>query len=65
MHVHREHHGQRLLCEAGGVSVVDISAGISLDDIFVKFVSWCDNEWDFFRSSRGCAHMARVDGLLK
>ena len=66
VHVHREHHGQRLLCEAGGVSVVDISAGISLDDIFVEFVSWCDIEWGFSDLLvELCAHMACVDGLLK
>ena len=62
VHVPRAHHGQRLLCEAGGVSLVDISAGISLDDIFVEFISWCDNEWGFFRFSRG---VLRSHGLRR
>merc|ERR1712196_263114 len=47
-------------------SVVDISAGISLNDNFVKLVSWYDNEWGYSnRLVELCAHMAGVDGLKK
>merc|ERR1712064_172570 len=45
-------------------SVVDISAGISLNDNFVKLVSWYDNEWGYSnRLVELRAHMAGVDGL--
>eukprot|EP00450_Noctiluca_scintillans_P028045 CAMPEP_0194551750 /NCGR_PEP_ID=MMETSP0253-20130528/96378_1 /TAXON_ID=2966 /ORGANISM="Noctiluca scintillans" /LENGTH=375 /DNA_ID=CAMNT_0039399211 /DNA_START=59 /DNA_END=1187 /DNA_ORIENTATION=- len=47
-------------------SVVDISAGISLNDNFVKLVSWYDNEWGYSnRLVELCAHMADVDGLSR
>ena len=47
-------------------SVVDISAGISLNDNFVKLLSWYDNEWGYSnRLVELCAHMADVDGLSR
>merc|ERR1712196_60584 len=47
-------------------SVVDIKAGISLNDNFVKLVSWYDNEWGYSnRLVELCAFMAGVDGLKK
>jgi len=44
-------------------SIVDVKAGIALNDNFVKMVSWYDNEWGY--SNRLCEliqHMAAVDG---
>jgi len=44
-------------------SIVDVKAGIALNDNFVKIVSWYDNEWGY--SNRLCElikHMAAVDG---
>jgi glyceraldehyde 3-phosphate dehydrogenase len=38
-------------------SVFDAKAGISLDDNFVKVVSWYDNEWGY---SNKTVEMARV-----
>jgi len=47
-------------------SVVDIKAGISLNNNFVKLVSWYDNEWGYSnRLVELCAFMAGVDGLKK
>jgi glyceraldehyde 3-phosphate dehydrogenase len=47
-------------------SVVDIKAGISLNDKFVKLISWYDNEWGYSnRLVELCAFMSKVDGLNK
>jgi len=47
-------------------SIVDIKAGISLNNNFVKLVSWYDNEWGYSnRLVELCAFMAGVDGLKK
>jgi glyceraldehyde 3-phosphate dehydrogenase len=47
-------------------SIVDINAGISLNNNFVKLVSWYDNEWGYSnRLVELCAFMSGVDGLKK
>merc|ERR1719377_476149 len=47
-------------------SILDIKAGISLNNNFVKLVSWYDNEWGYSnRLVELCAFMAGVDGLKK
>jgi glyceraldehyde 3-phosphate dehydrogenase len=43
-------------------SIVDASAGIALNDNFVKLVSWYDNEWGYSnRVIDLLGHMAKVD----
>merc|ERR1712224_882988 len=47
-------------------SIVDIKAGISLNNNFVKLVSWYDNEWGYSnRLVELCAFMSGIDGLKK
>jgi len=44
-------------------SVLDVNAGIQLNDTFVKLVSWYDNEWGYSNRLVDLAcHMATVDG---
>ncbi|MBQ9578325.1 MAG: type I glyceraldehyde-3-phosphate dehydrogenase, partial [Ottowia sp.] len=38
-------------------SIFDASAGIALDDTFVKLIAWYDNEWGY---ANRCLDMARV-----
>ena len=44
-------------------SIFDVNASISLNDNFVKLVSWYDNEWGYSnRMVDLCCHMSKVDG---
>merc|ERR1712083_681007 len=44
-------------------SIFDVSAGISLNDNFVKLVSWYDNEWGYSnRLVDLCCYMSKQDG---
>merc|ERR1711904_161075 len=43
-------------------SIFDVGAGISLNDTFVKLVSWYDNEWGYSNRLVGlCVYMSKQD----
>ncbi|KAF1990578.1 glyceraldehyd-3-phosphate dehydrogenase [Aulographum hederae CBS 113979] len=51
------------LCGDINSSIFDAKAGISLNDNFVKLVSWYDNEWGYSRRVLDLlAYIAKVDG---
>ncbi|KAK5131329.1 hypothetical protein LTR08_000995 [Meristemomyces frigidus] len=51
------------LCGNTHSSIFDAKAGISLNDNFVKLVSWYDNEWGYSRRVLDLlAYMGKVDG---
>merc|ERR1711964_683009 len=51
------------MCGNPASSIVDAKAGISLNDNFVKLVSWYDNEWGYSRRVLDLlSYMAKVDG---
>ena len=47
-------------------SIFDAKAGISLNNNFVKLVSWYDNEWGYSRRVLDLlAYIAKVDGAAQ
>jgi len=49
----------------GASSILDVKAGLALNDNFVKIVSWYDNEWGYSnRMIDLCIHMATQDGNM-
>ena len=51
------------MCGNTNSSIFDAKAGISLNNNFVKLVSWYDNEWGYSRRVLDLiAYIAKVDG---